>query len=144
MPLKHGHSLGGNCSGVYRSWRGMFQRCENESDRAYKNYGGRGIKVAPEWRSFARFLLDMGEKPAGMSLDRIDNDGDYCKANCRWATPLEQASNRRTTVLLEHQGKRMCVTQWAHALGLSESTIRLRLLSGWPIEKCLTPEKRPK
>ena len=81
---------------TYWSWVGMKQRCNNPKGIAYKNYGGRGIKVCPEWEgSFGAFLRDMGEKPEGYSLDRINSDGDYTPDNCRWADRFTQASNQR-------------------------------------------------
>lgn len=80
---------------IYRLWAAMIARCENKKVACYPRYGGRGIRVCPEWHSFEAFYADMGERPPGKSLDRIDNDGPYCKANCRWATATEQALNTR-------------------------------------------------
>jgi hypothetical protein len=83
-------------SPTYVSWAAMKQRCMNKNHTAYKNYGGRGIAISKRWiNSFENFLADMGERPAGTSLDRIDNDGNYGPKNCRWATRSQQAKNSR-------------------------------------------------
>lgn len=95
-PRKHGHTRGRLMSPTYQSWNCMIQRCTNPRRQFWDRYGGRGIKVCDRWASsFKNFLADMGERPAGMTLDRFPNrDGDYGPGNCRWATPAEQQANR--------------------------------------------------
>lgn len=98
----------------------MIDRCERAGSNSYSNYGGRGISVCGRWRkSFACFLSDMGERPAGMSLDRINNDGDYEPGNCRWATVREQAQNKRSNVMVSVGGVTRCLAEWARETGIS-------------------------
>ena len=95
MRTKHGHHKNYKPSATYVSWQHMKARCDDPGHHAYPSYGGRGIKYDPRWSEFAAFLVDMGSRPDGMSLDRRDTNADYTKDNCRWATPKEQAGNRR-------------------------------------------------
>lgn len=94
MSLKHGQGKLNKQSAAYRSWRGIRFRCENPKCKAFHRYGGRGISVCKRWYKFENFYADMGDRPPGKTLDRRNNDGNYNKRNCRWATPKEQARNR--------------------------------------------------
>lgn len=122
--LKHGHWRGGTSSKTYKSWNGMHSRCSNPKSIGYADYGGRGIRVCERWRSFENFLTDMGEAPQGMSIDRINNDGDYEPSNCRWATMAMQNRNSRQNVIVEVDGVRMCMIDWSNRLGLSDAVFR--------------------
>src|SRR3954471_6233232 len=95
--VKHGMAN----SPVYHVWQAMIQRCENPNCDAYENYGARGITVCEEWHDFELFIADMGVRPKGFSIDRIDNDKGYCKSNCRWASTAQQLNNRRNNRVIE-------------------------------------------
>ncbi len=138
-PTVHGHARGGNRTKTYRCWEGMIARCCNPAKTNYSRYGGRGIAVCDRWRqSFQAFMDDMGPKPTGTTIERIDNDGHYEPGNCRWATHTEQQRNLRTNRLLTHKGHTACVAEWADHIGLNANTLRARLRLGWSTERALT------
>ena len=127
---------------TYYAWRSMRSRCFSKTNASYQHYGGRGISVCERWENdYDAFFEDMGEAPDGMSLDRIDVDGNYTPENCRWATTYEQASNKRTNVVIEYNGKSMTQRQWADHLGLNAHTLWRRLnVYKMPLDKALTPD----
>jgi hypothetical protein len=138
---KHGLSGGqGNYTRLYRIWLNMRRRCNNRRDQDYPYYGGRGIKVCKEWDNYAAFH-DWAMKNGyadHLTLDRINNNGDYCPENCRWATRKEQARNTRQNHFITFNGKTMTIAEWAEYLGVSSTVLRTRLYRGWPIERALT------
>lgn len=113
----------------YKSWSKMRQRCNDPNNNRYYRYGARGIKVCKRWQdSFGAFYEDLGPKPPGCSVDRIDNDGDYEPSNCRWATVNEQSKNRSTTV--KYKGE--CMKDWATKLGVPYHAFAWRVKKyGW-------------
>ncbi len=128
----------------YWAWNAMRCRCYNKTDRGYKNYGARGIKVCDRWvDSFENFISDMGRKPsANLSIERIDNDGNYCPENCKWGTRVEQIRNRRCTRRLEHGGRNLTLQEWADITGLDYHTISKRIDYGWTASEVIeTPHR---
>jgi hypothetical protein len=139
---RHGHNVRPNGvrirSRVYSSWGSMIQRCRNPNNSQYHDYGGRGITYDPAWSNFENFLRDMGECPPGHTLERIDNNGSYCKANCKWATRKEQQRNRRANQIIEFRGERRCLTEWSEIVNIKPETIRSRFRTGWTVESALS------
>ncbi len=123
---------------IYNTWQSMIQRCLNKNHPHYKNWGGRGITVCPEWMEFENFYADMGDRPEGKSLDRIKNNLGYYKSNCQWSTPKEQCNNRRSNRLLMLNGKTQNISQWAEELGINRKIIYARIYRGWDIKRALT------
>jgi hypothetical protein len=129
---------------AYSCWKAMRDRCYMRSHVAYPRYGGRGIDVCDKWRrSFHSFLNDVGERPSMLyTLERIDNDGNYEPGNVRWATKLEQGSNKRNNRLLSVNGRTMALSEWSRATGLHSATIAARIHSGWSVQRAIeTPAK---
>lgn len=128
---------------TYNIWSNMKQRCINKNGRGYKNYGGRGIKVCDRWlNSFENFLEDMGERPVKLTLDRIDNDGDYCKENCRWATRTTQNRNSRHCNKLTFNGETLTLREWSEKLDIKVCTLNYRVyVAKWDIKDVLTKKK---
>jgi hypothetical protein len=121
---------------TYTSWVKMLSRCKHD-----ERYAGRGISVCERWKDFANFLNDMGDRPSGMSIDRIDNNGNYEPTNCRWATRKEQSNNTRRVHLVTYDGETKTVSQWAECTGIKRETLYSRLRAGIPIEKVFTKRK---
>lgn len=144
---QHRKTHGASKSRTYRIWWGMVSRCRYRRLISWTRYGGRGIRVCRRWMKFENFLKDMGEAPLGLSLDRKNNDGNYCQSNCRWTTQLEQNRNTDHTHYIEHKGLRLCVTEWAERTGLKINLICTRLSRGWStwraLETALIPKSKP-
>lgn len=123
----------------HRTWGSMIQRCTNKNHHAFHNYGGRGIKICHQWRTdFLQFLSDMGKRPEGTTLDRIDVNGDYEPSNCRWATETQQKNNRRDNRYIEWEGETYTLSNLARKYGLTYNILFKRLNANTPIGKALT------
>ena len=126
---------------LYRIWSAMRQRCKNPHEAAYENYGGRGIRVCPEWEDFFSFrawALTHGYQE-NLSIERIDVNGNYCPENCTWATSLQQANNKTNNRFNEFDGKRMTSRQWDRKLGFREGVLSDRLNTlGWDLQRTMT------
>ena len=127
----------------YAVWGTMKARCNNPKNKSYGLYGGRGIKVCSRWEnSFENFIQDMGSRPEGMSIERIDCNKGYSPDNCVWATAVEQNRNRRTTVKAEYLGKLTTISEIAEVEGVSYDSL-LRLSKKYGIDTALVKVKRP-
>jgi hypothetical protein len=136
--IKHGASRHGAQTREYGIWLGMRQRCNNSSNKLYRYYGGKGVKLCARWNTFADFLADMGPCPSALhSIDRIDSNGNYEPSNCRWATKKEQVRNKSDNRRLTLNGVTRCVAEWAEVLGISVNTIRKRVYLGYTDEQAL-------
>lgn len=133
---------------IFHEWQSMLQRCNNPNNQRYEDYGGRGIKVCDEWIdnfvSFYEWSMDNGYDEI-LTLDRKDVDGDYSPDNCRWVTNLEQQSNKRNNRVIECNGEKYILNEWARITGLNAQTIAWRIDRGWSVEEALyTPSRKQK
>lgn len=128
---------------IYNAWRGMIERCTKPTHKSCAFYGGRGITVCRRWLKFENFYADMGDRPAGRSLERRKNDKGYSPTNCYWATRKEQMNNTRSNFMLEFNGVRKHAREWAADLGITQRGMAARIAHGWSIEQaCTTPHQR--
>lgn len=141
MYIKHGKRN----TRLYRIWLQMKNRCYNENTERYSDYGGRGISVCDEWKNNFQTFYDWSMSNGydeHLTIDRIDNDGNYSPENCRWSTVQEQVRNTRSNVLLTLNGETHCVAEWSEITGIKETTIRSRIRYGWNTERILTNPAR--
>lgn len=124
---------------TYSSWSSMLTRCNNPNNHKYPDYGGRGITVYKKWHNFEAFYSDMGDRPEGTTLGRIDNNGNYEPLNCEWQGSHEQARNKRNSAIFEYKGIKATLPEHCERLGLNASTVRSRIYTyQWPVEKALS------
>ncbi len=124
---------------TYNTWEGMIQRCTNHNATRYISYGEKGITVCDKWLSFEGFYEDMGLRPIGTTLDRVDNNSGYYKENCRWATKQQQDNNRSSNINITYQNKTQTLMQWSRELGINWNTLHSRIVkSKWEITKALS------
>ena len=143
---RHGHYRNKKATPTYRCWTNMVARCHTPSATYYEHYTKRGITVCDRWRRFANFLADMGEKPDGLTLDRIDNDGNYEPGNCRWVTMQIQANNRTSNRHFVYEGKRYTLAELARHTGVPWTRIRRRLVEcelPWTVEGAIKTPPLP-
>jgi hypothetical protein len=122
----------------------LKRRCFNPKDRGWLRYGGRGITVCERWLKFENFYADMGDRPPGLQIDRINNDGNYEPGNCRWATPKEQANNKvqRPAAVVEVNGEKRQVREIEKSVGLARGGVLRRLKAGWSLERACSEPRR--
>lgn len=112
---------------MYQVWAGMRDRCRNQKNKYYDRYGGRGITICERWDSFENFCADMGERPAGLTIERIDNDKGYSPDNCRWATAAEQNRNKTGVLKITIDGVTRCLSEWAREVGVTRHYLAYRI-----------------
>lgn len=122
---------------IYSIWDSMIARCDRPSRKDFHRYGGSGISVCDRWKTFQNFYNDMGDRPDGMSIDRIDNTKGYHPDNCRWATAKTQARNQSKNRLITYGGRTQCLSAWAEEIGMSSISLQSRLDRGWSVERSI-------
>lgn len=141
LTFKHGQSAR-NRTAEYNCWDAIKQRCLNPKNDNYKNYGGRGITICERWLSFENFFTDMGPRPAGMTIERRDNNKGYGPENCYWADRGTQARNTRRNRWIEYNGQQKVVADWADEYGIPRAALLMRLRNGWSVKRALTQPVR--
>lgn len=126
------------------SWLAMKYRCTSPKYINWKDYGGRGITFCERWKSFDNFMADMGARPAGFSLERVNCDGNYEPSNCKWIPRENQPKNRRTNRTITYNGKTQCICEWAREIGINHFTLQARFSHGWTAERALLEKVQPK
>lgn len=141
---QHGNPYLGPKTHTYKIWSGLIKRCYDAKAENFHLYGGRGITVCERWHSFEAFLTDMGERPSKeLTIERLDNERGYEPGNCAWRTKKDQANNRRSSRIIEWNGERRTLQQWAEATGISSSAISSRIDGlGWTVQQALTTPGR--
>jgi hypothetical protein len=146
ISVTHGMaSRGGDRTKEYRAWAHMLQRCYNPNDKSYPDYGGRGIRVCEEWKhDFVSFYREIGDAPSRSAMiGRIDNNSGYRPGNVRWETRIEQNRNKRSNVVVEWNGDKKTLSEWADELGIKNETLRKRIqCAGWSVERAMTEPVR--
>ena len=135
---KHGCAPRRNQTSTYRCWGGIIKRCTNPRDKRFEHYGGRGITVCDRWRDFRNFLADMGERPSGYSIERIDVNGHYEPSNCKWIPMIEQCRNTKRVIHITIGDETRLLADWARHFGIDYRLVSARLKRGWSIGDAFT------
>jgi len=135
----------GSYTRLYGVWSSMKRRCSSKKHKSYTDYGGRGISVCDEWKNSFEAFRDwsyLNGYSSELTIDRIDNDGDYCPLNCKWSTPMEQGNNKRNNVVLTYNDETLTLKEWSLKLNIRKDTLSKRIKSGWDIDRVFTENKR--
>lgn len=135
---RHGHTKHKGSTKEYGAWSHMKRRCLSRTGPKWKSYGGRGITFCERWKTFENFLSDMGKAPDGLTLERVDTNGNYEPSNCIWASYKDQQNNRTNNKIIEFCGCRKTLARWSDSLGMNYSMLQARLDRGWPVEIAFT------